>query len=82
MRARLAAGGTVAAIAGAAQCLGVVARAVGGAPLAGLGWLPGGGSVVFGILLTAASSDHEQAASARTGRILVAHVDSSRAGLP
>ena len=33
-------------------------------------------------MLTAASSDHEQAASARTGRILVAHVDSSRAGLP
>lgn len=42
LRARLAAGGTIAAIAGAAQCLGAVARAVGGATLPGLGWLPGG----------------------------------------
>ena len=42
LRARLAAGGTVAAIAGSAQCLGVVARSVGGKTLAGLGWLADG----------------------------------------
>ena len=40
---RLAAGGTIAAIAAAAQCLGVVARSVfGGNSIAGLGWLDGG----------------------------------------
>jgi sugar lactone lactonase YvrE len=33
-------------------------------------------------MLTAVSSDHEQAASARTGKIVVAQVDSPRAGLP
>jgi sugar lactone lactonase YvrE len=33
-------------------------------------------------MLTAASSDHEAAAAAKTGRILVATVDSPRAGLP
>jgi cyanophycinase-like exopeptidase len=42
LRARLAAGGTVVAIAGSAQCLGVVARSVGGKSLAGLGWLADG----------------------------------------
>jgi sugar lactone lactonase YvrE len=33
-------------------------------------------------MLTAASSDHEAAAKAQTGRILTANVDSPRAGLP
>jgi cyanophycinase-like exopeptidase len=43
LRARLAAGGVVAAIAGAAQCLGVAARSVLAARFVpALGWLPGG----------------------------------------
>ena len=44
LRARLAAGGTVAAIAGAAQCLGAVARGVGerGRLVPALGWLDAG----------------------------------------
>lgn len=33
-------------------------------------------------MLTAASSDHDEAAKARTGRIVMAQVDSARAGLP
>ena len=33
-------------------------------------------------MLTAASSDHEEAAKTQTGKILVADVDSARAGWP
>jgi hypothetical protein len=33
-------------------------------------------------MLTAASSDHEEAAKTQTGKILVAEVDSARAGRP
>jgi hypothetical protein len=43
LRARLGSGGVVAAIAGAAQCLGMVARSVlAGSWVPALGWLPGG----------------------------------------
>lgn len=43
LRERLAAGGTVAAIAAGAQCLGVAARSVfGGGTIPALGWLEGG----------------------------------------